>query len=106
MIRRPPRSTLFPYTTLFRSAGVSRLDYVVQAALELAYVAAQHDDNVGVMAFADGVQHFVAPQRGRLGLKRVLDVLAGGGGDLDEARLTSARCYLSARQIKRAPPLL
>src|SRR3712207_6999691 len=25
MIRRPPRSTLFPYTTLFRSAGVSRI---------------------------------------------------------------------------------
>src|SRR5439155_24202912 len=25
MIRRPPRSTLFPYTTLFRSLGSSRL---------------------------------------------------------------------------------
>src|SRR3712207_9174917 len=25
MIRRPPRSTLFPYTTLFRSAGLLRL---------------------------------------------------------------------------------
>src|SRR3712207_7493804 len=25
MIRRPPRSTLFPYTTLFRSAGVAAL---------------------------------------------------------------------------------
>src|SRR2546422_8270376 len=25
MIRRPPRSTLFPYTTLFRSAEVGRL---------------------------------------------------------------------------------
>src|SRR5688572_32708806 len=24
MIRRPPRSTLFPYTTLFRSAGILR----------------------------------------------------------------------------------
>src|SRR5437899_7624625 len=24
MIRRPPRSTLFPYTTLFRSAGAGR----------------------------------------------------------------------------------
>src|SRR2546422_2027246 len=24
MIRRPPRSTLFPYTTLFRSSGSSR----------------------------------------------------------------------------------
>src|SRR3712207_6978753 len=25
MIRRPPRSTLFPYTTLFRSAGCSAI---------------------------------------------------------------------------------
>src|SRR3712207_8840309 len=25
MIRRPPRSTLFPYTTLFRSEGAGRL---------------------------------------------------------------------------------
>src|SRR3712207_8180689 len=25
MIRRPPRSTLFPYTTLFRSAGLTEL---------------------------------------------------------------------------------
>src|SRR5207245_3088814 len=31
MIRRPPRFTLFPYTTLFRSIGVSRL----QAALTM-----------------------------------------------------------------------
>src|SRR5437899_7700556 len=26
MIRRPPRSTLFPYTTLFRSAGLRTAD--------------------------------------------------------------------------------
>src|SRR5437588_7940727 len=26
MIRRPPRSTLFPYTTLFRSSGAGRQD--------------------------------------------------------------------------------
>src|SRR2546427_1981233 len=26
MIRRPPRSTLFPYTTLFRSVGVSPVE--------------------------------------------------------------------------------
>src|SRR5256885_9673109 len=25
MIRRPPRSTLFPYTTLFRSAGIGSM---------------------------------------------------------------------------------
>src|SRR2546429_6379941 len=29
MIRRPPRSTLFPYTTLFRSLGITvRIPYV------------------------------------------------------------------------------
>src|SRR2546429_3262631 len=28
MIRRPPRSTLFPYTTLFRSADDDRIDAV------------------------------------------------------------------------------
>src|ERR1051326_8218234 len=27
MIRRPPRSTLFPYTTLFRSLGFGRADH-------------------------------------------------------------------------------
>src|SRR2546430_9984255 len=30
MIRRPPRSTLFPYTTLFRSPADAAYDFVVQ----------------------------------------------------------------------------
>src|SRR5438105_7084728 len=33
MIRRPPRSTLFPYTTLFRSRRVHRLDADARACL-------------------------------------------------------------------------
>src|SRR2546430_12300572 len=32
MIRRPPRSTLFPYTTLFRSSICSTLDITPEAA--------------------------------------------------------------------------
>jgi uncharacterized protein (DUF58 family) len=87
-------------------AGVSRLDYVVRAALELAYAAAQHDDNVGVMAFADGVQHFVPPQRGRLGLKRVLDVLAVVEPTLVEPDYPGAFRYLAARSRKRALTVL
>src|SRR2546430_10338560 len=31
MIRRPPRSTLFPYTTLFRSAGTGKVGTAVAA---------------------------------------------------------------------------
>src|SRR5207244_13232973 len=42
MIRRPPRSTLFPYTTLFRSAdGVERLlgdPYTPAEGVRLAFV--------------------------------------------------------------------
>src|SRR3712207_9570238 len=39
MIRRPPRSTLFPYTTLFRSLHVDRDDAVAERA--------QHRGDVG-----------------------------------------------------------
>ena len=87
-------------------AGVSRLDYVVQAALELAYAAVQHDDNVGVMAFADGVQHYVVPQRGRLALRRVLDVLAQVQPTLVEPDYPGAFRYLAARNRKRALTVL
>src|SRR5438093_9159137 len=33
MIRRPPRSTLFPYTTLFRSVGLARAALRLDEAL-------------------------------------------------------------------------
>src|SRR3712207_7624423 len=36
MIRRPPRSTLFPYTTLFRSEAVEGIGEVVWATLNPA----------------------------------------------------------------------
>jgi uncharacterized protein (DUF58 family) len=82
--------------------GVARLEHAVRAALELAYAAAQQDDNVGIMVFADGVQQFVAPQRGRRGLKQVLDVLAGVTPKLVEPDYPGAFRYLAARNRKRA----
>src|SRR3712207_8299958 len=33
MIRRPPRSTLFPYTTLFRSGVLRQCDHSLRAAV-------------------------------------------------------------------------
>ena len=88
------------------AAGVARLDFAVQAALELAYAAAQHDDNVGIMTFADGVQHFVAPERGRAGVRRVLDVLAEVQSKLVEPDYPGAFRYLAARNRKRALTVL
>src|SRR2546422_3089437 len=48
MIRRPPRSTLFPYTTLFRSGERLELDAFIRAdraVLSLALAAVVGDEN-------------------------------------------------------------
>src|SRR3989442_1978123 len=42
MIRRPPRSTLFPYTTLFRSPGLSRAAVALEETVhEAAHLGLQ-----------------------------------------------------------------
>src|SRR5258708_19609563 len=51
MIRRPPRSTLFPYTTLFRSLFNSLSSAKAEAA---NYPFCTIDPNVGVVAVPDG----------------------------------------------------
>src|SRR3712207_7471155 len=38
MIRRPPRSTLFPYTTLFRSNGRNAISWEQKFELDVWYV--------------------------------------------------------------------
>src|SRR2546426_4563762 len=87
MIRRPPRSTLFPYTTLFRSVGdaaardESEEDGVVSArrlglllALDARQHAVQDGDAVPVLLVADAVEA-VRVLRG----KPAGDVLLVGG---------------------------
>src|SRR3712207_7089175 len=48
MIRRPPRSTLFPYTTLFRSARAGRNLRRRSAAAHLGIVALVHELDGGL----------------------------------------------------------
>src|SRR2546425_6207684 len=59
MIRRPPRSTLFPYTTLFRS-GLARLEPVVVQRPE------EHPQHRPVLERPTGIQ--------RLHLRKHLDL--------------------------------
>src|SRR3712207_7018461 len=49
MIRRPPRSTLFPYTTLFRSGHAGEDEQQVREPVEVAR-------GLGVAALAVGLQ--------------------------------------------------
>src|SRR2546430_14810879 len=49
MIRRPPRSTLFPYTTLFRSGVLCILQRFDEAQLPLAHEGDAIGDEVHVL---------------------------------------------------------
>jgi uncharacterized protein (DUF58 family) len=86
--------------------GRPRLEAVVEAALHLAHSAVDHDDNIGLMVFADQVQQFLAPARGRRALRGVLEALAAIEGTLVEPNYPAAFAYLAARNRKRALTVL
>jgi uncharacterized protein (DUF58 family) len=79
---------------------------VIEAALHLAHSAEEHDDNIGLMVFADEVQQFIAPARGRRALRAVLDGLASIEGKLVEPNYPAAFAYLASRNRKRALTVL
>src|SRR3712207_8727667 len=63
MIRRPPRSTLFPYTTLFRSVGALAGEHDLDVLAGLAgHEVQRHERGVG-----DRVVEVPDHQRDRLG---------------------------------------
>src|SRR3712207_7695643 len=59
MIRRPPRSTLFPYTTLFRSPGVQRwLETLQRDGWRQAIASSAPRINLEAMLDALGIHRF------------------------------------------------
>ncbi len=87
-------------------AGESRMEHIVRAALWIAFAANHHDDNVGVMVFADEILQYAPPQRGRRGLRHVLDVLAVVEPRFVEPDYPRAFQYLAIRNRKRALTIL
>ena len=53
----------------------TRLDYAINAALMLAYVAILKGDQVGLIAFGAKIQHYLAPRRGTAQLNRIIEAL-------------------------------
>lgn len=88
------------------SDGMPRLEAAIGAALRLAHAAVEHDDDVGVLVFADTIQAFAPPRRGRRGLRAVLGALAMAEGRLVESDYPSAFRYLAARSRKRTLTVL
>src|SRR5260370_37910459 len=84
MIRRPPRSTLFPYTTLFRSRGIKRhgvaqpLRKVLGELRHFGRNLARHVERVRLQRLKD------ADACRRLAVERE-DLTVGLGAELDAA---------------------
>ncbi len=58
-----------------RVGELSRLDYAVNAALLLAYVALVRGDRVGLVGFSDTIKVYVAARRGREHFYRIVEQL-------------------------------
>src|SRR3712207_9149238 len=99
MIRRPPRSTLFPYTTLFRSLdrlGIDTLPLVLLSHLDADHVGglagALTGRNVGVVATGP-----LAPDDDRSAALDAVLRRTGGSRSLDRksTRLNSSHANIS-----------
>src|SRR2546426_9061627 len=88
MIRRPPRSTLFPYTTLFRS--LDSLDRLLRARLELHLSRPA----LARLERTTGGNAFYALELGRA-LRTRGDPDVDGFGDRKSTRLNSSHLVIS-----------
>jgi uncharacterized protein (DUF58 family) len=88
------------------SDGMPRLERAISAALRLAHAAVEQDDDVGILVFADTVQAFAPPRRGRRGLRAVLGALAAVEGRLEESNYPAAFRQLALRSRRRALAVL
>src|SRR2546430_5340672 len=101
MIRRPPRSTLFPYTTLFRSQAAGSVDEPKHPRRATAHVDAQYPD---VCRVGDADESALEP------LLRARELDGDRQGDRKSTRLNSSHSQISyavfCLKKKKTPILL
>src|SRR3712207_8864461 len=99
MIRRPPRSTLFPYTTLFRSHDAPAAVGAVACVDRRRDVRERADEPRAVVA-AGEVDDDAGHARGRaLGLRRVVVVGGAAGRSEEHTSELQSRQYLVCRLL-------
>src|SRR2546429_7357628 len=92
MIRRPPRSTLFPYTTLFRSEG--EIFRQPQLAQTLRQVAREGSGYIYRGAWAEKFVEIVAREGGRITMED-MRTYRPTWQDRKSTRLNSSHGYIS-----------
>lgn len=82
--------------------GLTKLDYAVNAALMLSYVASQNDDLVGLVVFSHELKTFLAPRKGRLQHRRIMERLYAC--EAEAAYVDYRKCFteIASRVTKRS----
>jgi uncharacterized protein (DUF58 family) len=82
--------------------GLTKLDYSLNAALLLAYVASLRGDRVALLAYADDVRTFVPPQRGRRAVLATVGALYNLRAEPVEPDHGRAFDFLDKRNLRRS----
>ncbi|MBS1850381.1 MAG: DUF58 domain-containing protein [Acidobacteria bacterium] len=85
-----------------RIAGLSKLDYAVNAALSLGQVALGSGDRIGLLAYGRSVQHRLLPYRGSSHLRHLIERLAHVREESGEADHLQAVGELLSSQKRRS----
>ena len=81
---------------------LDKLDYAVNAALMLAWVAHAYGDRVGLMTFDDRVTGFIKPERGSSQIRRLTELLYAIKSDYVEPDFGHAFTHLAMRLGRRS----
>lgn len=85
-----------------QSGGMAMLDYALDAALLLGYVALKQGDAVGLVCFDDQVRAFVPPRSGRHQMRFLLQAAFDRHAQMVEARYDLAFLRLTSSCRKRS----
>ncbi len=88
------------------AAGLSLLDHALNAMLMLSFVALRRSDAVGMLAFSDGIHHYVPPRSGMQQMNRLLHATFDRFPRLVESRYDEAFLYLASHARKRSLVIL
>ncbi|CAA9247206.1 MAG: hypothetical protein AVDCRST_MAG77-2941 [uncultured Chloroflexi bacterium] len=83
-------------------AGLTKLDYALNAALLLAYVASVRGDRIAFLSYADEVRTFVPPTRGRRAFLRMVDAFYALDAEPIEPDHGLAFQFLAGRNLRRS----
>jgi len=84
----------------------SRLDYVVNFAASLSYLALEVGDKVGIIAFSDKIKKFLPPQRSRRHFGCIMDAIYNLKTDMIDSDFGKLFSYFSLKQRRRSLVLL